>query len=321
MPPITAKYGIIPDLSVYKIFGCIVYVHIPKETRSKGFVDKAYRGFFLGINLKTSTYMGYVIELDKVVDDSSMIFDKTMTNQLSNSVGILEFATDSASIKDYMYMIDMIYRDTEDNLLYVTTRVVVRGGLLVAFRALFLSGVVGQEDPRPIHVADVAKMIDLYHDSKQPIIMIDGSPTTVEVATDNSNEDAKAAEHAIPTSLDDEIPSGAPMEQHGSEPPNEGMQPLGKAHGTADESAMGSLPEGRPTSVRFRKKATHINVGTLGDVSHLVYMNMYNDEYVLNMQDLKLSKLPEDQRALLLNLDDCSKDDKDEWLAADIREL
>ena len=41
MPPITAKYGIIPDLSVYKIFGCIVYVHIPKETRSKGFVDKA----------------------------------------------------------------------------------------------------------------------------------------------------------------------------------------------------------------------------------------------------------------------------------------
>ena len=63
-------------------------------------------------------------------------------------------------------MIDMIYRDTEDNLLYVTTRVVVRGGLLVAFRALYLSGVVGQEDPRPIHVADVAKMIDLYHDSQ-----------------------------------------------------------------------------------------------------------------------------------------------------------
>ena len=139
MPPITAKYGIIPDLKVFKIFGCIVYVHIPKETRSKGFVDKAYRGFFLGINLKTSTYRGYVIELDKVVDDSSMIFDETMTNQLSNNVGILEFATDSASIKDYMYMIDMIYRDTEDSLLYVTTRVVIRGGLLVAFRALYLT--------------------------------------------------------------------------------------------------------------------------------------------------------------------------------------
>ena len=83
-------------------------MHIPKETRSKCFVDKAYRGFFLGINLKTSTYRGYVIELDKVVDDSSMIFDETMTNQLSTNVGILEFAADSASIKDYIYMIDMI---------------------------------------------------------------------------------------------------------------------------------------------------------------------------------------------------------------------
>ena len=199
MPPITAKYGIIPDLKVFRIFGCIVYVHIPKETRSKGFVDKAYRGFFLGINLKTSTYKGYAIELDKVVDDSSVIFDELLKPQLSNNIGILEFAPESASIKDYLYMIDMIYRDTEDSLLYVTTRVVVRGGLLVAFRALYLSGVVGQEDPRPIHVADVAKMIDLYHDSQQPIVIINGSPTTVDIATDNSNEDAEADEHVIPT--------------------------------------------------------------------------------------------------------------------------
>ena len=76
-----------------------------------------------------------------------MIFDEEMKPQLSTKIGILEFADDSASIKDYMYIIDMIYRDTEDNLLYVTTRVAVRGGLLVAFRALYLSGVVGQEDP------------------------------------------------------------------------------------------------------------------------------------------------------------------------------
>ena len=103
MPPITAKYGIIPDLKVYKIFGCICYVHIPKDTRSKGFVDKAYRGFSLGINLKTSTYKGYIIELDKVVDDSSMIFDETMTYQLSNNTGILEFSPETESIKDYIY--------------------------------------------------------------------------------------------------------------------------------------------------------------------------------------------------------------------------
>ena len=48
---------------------------------------------------------------------------------------------------------------------------------------------------------------------------------------------------------------------------------------------------------------------------------MYNEEYILNMKDFKLSRLPDDQRANLLNLDDCLKAEKDEWLAADIREL
>ena len=62
--------------------------------------------------MKTSTYKGYVIELDKVVDDSSMIFDELLKPQLSNNIGILEFAPESASIKDYLYMIDMIYRNT-----------------------------------------------------------------------------------------------------------------------------------------------------------------------------------------------------------------
>ncbi len=68
-----------------------------------------------------------------------MIFDETMKTWLSNKIGIFEFANESASIKDYLYMIDMIYRNNKDNLLYVTTRVAVRGGLLVAFRALYLT--------------------------------------------------------------------------------------------------------------------------------------------------------------------------------------
>ena len=74
-----------------------------------------------------------------------MIFDETLKTQLSNKISILEFANKSASIKDYLYMIDMIYWDDENNLLYVTTTVAVRGGLLVAFCALYLTGVVGQE--------------------------------------------------------------------------------------------------------------------------------------------------------------------------------
>ena len=76
-------------------------------------------------------------------------------------------------------------------------------------------------------MADVAKIIDLYHDSQQPIVMINGFPTTVDIATDNSMEDAEAATPAIPESLDDKS-LGAPMKQHGVEPSDGRKQPLGR---------------------------------------------------------------------------------------------
>ena len=40
MSPIQAKYNIVPDVSRFRKFGCKCYVHIPRETREKGFVDK-----------------------------------------------------------------------------------------------------------------------------------------------------------------------------------------------------------------------------------------------------------------------------------------
>ena len=83
---------------------------------------------------------------------------------------------------------------------------------------------------------------------------------------------------------------------------------------------MGSLPEDESTSKRIRTPATHINVGTLGDVSHLVFMKLHNEEYILNMQELKLNRLPEEQRHNLLNLDACTPEEQAKWLAADVRD-
>ncbi len=180
LPPVTAKYGIIPNIAMFRKFGCLVYIHIPAATRSKGFVDKAYKGKFLGICLKTWTYIGYIIELDRVVIDSSMVFDEDApVNELKNH-GMLEFDNETKSVKDFTYLIGMIYRDDEDNFLYVTTRIVIQKGLLVAYRAIFLNGAAAQELPRPEHVRDVSKMLELYLQSNRPIILCEGRPVTLD---------------------------------------------------------------------------------------------------------------------------------------------
>ncbi len=171
MPPVTAKYSIVPNITMFRTFGCLVYIHIPAATRNKGLVDKAYRGKFLGICNKTWTYIGYIIELDRVVIGSSMVFDEDApVNELKNH-SMLEFAEETKSVKDVTYLIGMVYRNDEDNFLYTTTRIVVQKGLLVAYRAIYTKGAATQELPRPVHVRDLAKMLDLYLPTNRPIAL------------------------------------------------------------------------------------------------------------------------------------------------------
>ena len=57
MSPIQARYGLVPDVSRCRRFGCVCYTHIPSETQQKGFVDKAYKCYFLGIHQATQAYL------------------------------------------------------------------------------------------------------------------------------------------------------------------------------------------------------------------------------------------------------------------------
>lgn len=45
-----AKYGAIPDLRIFCIFGCIAYVCISTKLRDSTFAEKAYKGFFVDLN-------------------------------------------------------------------------------------------------------------------------------------------------------------------------------------------------------------------------------------------------------------------------------
>ena len=48
MSPLQCKYGIIPDVTLFRIFGCLCYVHIPEQLRT-GLAEKAYKGWFVGL--------------------------------------------------------------------------------------------------------------------------------------------------------------------------------------------------------------------------------------------------------------------------------
>lgn len=48
----------------------------------------------------------------------------------------------------------------DDNIIYVTTRVIRQQDLIVASCAPYVNGVTGQEESRPFYVEDVDKLVE-----------------------------------------------------------------------------------------------------------------------------------------------------------------
>ena len=130
MSPVQAKYGLVPEVSRFKKFG---WMTIPEQTRAKsGFIHKAYRCYFLGIDNTTQSYIVWIIDLHEVKISSDVIFDEYNNKQSKPRSDVLEVAEESKNVKDFEYLIGMVYKDDENRLLYVTTRIAVDKGLIVA---------------------------------------------------------------------------------------------------------------------------------------------------------------------------------------------
>ena len=72
MSPVEAKYGLVPDVTRFKKFGCLCWMTIPEQTRAKsGFVNKAHRCYFLGIDCITQSYIVWIIDLSETKITSS----------------------------------------------------------------------------------------------------------------------------------------------------------------------------------------------------------------------------------------------------------
>ena len=176
MSPIQAKYNLVPDVSHFRKFGCKCYVHVPRETRAKGFVDKAEAAYFLGIDLATQSFIVWIISLNEEKISSNVLFDELAVIPKQLSTNTLTIDPTTKNIKDFLYLVGMMYRDNENRLMYVTTRVVIQKGFIVTYRATHMGNYIAKEEPTPIHVADVEHMLHQY--------LLDGKPMIIEKLND-----------------------------------------------------------------------------------------------------------------------------------------
>jgi hypothetical protein len=85
--PEEAFTGVKPEIEHFRIFGCLVYFHVPKEKRSK--LDPLGRmGTFVGYNESSKAYQIYIpsqrqIEISKdVVFEEEIAFQRSRESQM-----------------------------------------------------------------------------------------------------------------------------------------------------------------------------------------------------------------------------------------------
>jgi hypothetical protein len=165
MTPIECITNNAPNLKFLRIWGCKCYALKPIAERLKDFDDKAYSGFLVGYCQENTGYMVFVPSLDTIVESVHVIFNEVIPDPTAEYFQELEHfkievASKAESIEDYDYLVGLEHEDDEDDLMYVTTRVVIYKGIyIVAYRRLVTNSTnQPREEKTPIHIADIVRM-------------------------------------------------------------------------------------------------------------------------------------------------------------------
>ena len=229
--------GKTPNLSRLRRWGCKCYVLIPKADRRKDWEDKAMVGHFLGYS---KTKAGYRVMLQETeVTSVHVLFDESIPDRSVEYFKDLEQATvgvdpEERYVTDYQYLVGQHHMD--EGLLYRTTRVIARRGLIVGFRALVTAGKQQIEDKTTIHIADVQEMTELF---ARQLAAKSGSQ-------DAGPTDAPVEVPTVPPPVDEPkevsgVPTPPPQLERGAgkralkKPDYLGMAPLGEVHQTDED--------------------------------------------------------------------------------------
>lgn len=97
--------------------------------------------------------------LDKIVDSAHVLLDE-VTKITRSFDELLIVDPQRRALKDFTYLTHLAYKDDENGVLYVTTRVTTQSG--------FTEGGLGKVEPLPIHAKDVETMLLKHWENKGP---------------------------------------------------------------------------------------------------------------------------------------------------------
>jgi hypothetical protein len=311
MSPLEAKFGVVPDLRRFRVWGCICYVHVPKERRARGFIEKSYKAYFMGIDIKNLSFEAWIIDLGEMVTTAHLVFDELTPIPKTVTEGTLEFAEGSKNKKDFLFLIGQVYRDDEDGLLYVTTRVTVQKGVIVTFRGTYINNTISKEEPRPIHAADVVKMVLLYQMSHPPVVIVDNRPVRLEVR--DVSEVPSSTVVDLPLAAEPATGQGQPMDDH-SPVPTVTTQEEHKET-TVSDPVYDSL-SARAKRAADRDARTVVHIGSAAELSESVNLSYDGMQYTLHME-----KLGPSMQECNYNTQTATAEEAAKWDEADMDEL
>ena len=163
--PFEGVFKEIPDLSNLRVWGCKVYLKIPKNYMRKDWREKATSGYLMGYSMEGEMgYKIYVPEISDIVVGVNCLFNEvipTYAEEYFHELNKMQFEMVKIPgvVNDFDHLVGVRYTDDELNLEFETTRITTYKGLIVGFRAPVLrDGKLGREEKSPIHIADIVKM-------------------------------------------------------------------------------------------------------------------------------------------------------------------
>ena len=158
--------GTVPDLSRLRIWGCKAYVKQPRGSLRKDWEDKARIGYFVGYSEEKMGHTVWLPQYNTEETSVHVLFDESIPSRADDyykeldEVYALKTSPEERAVEDYAGLVGAYHID--EGLLFKTTRVVVRKGLIVGYRALVVAGKTCQEEKTPLHVADLEEMSAIF---------------------------------------------------------------------------------------------------------------------------------------------------------------
>jgi hypothetical protein len=205
--------GQAPDVSHWRIWGCKAYVKVPRSYQRKDFTSKMMSGFHVGYSRTPIGYKVFVPELNDIITTVHVTFNEVIPDytaeyyQELSRLNILE-ETKPAAVEDFVHLIGETYFDDETLIKYINTRLHVIDGYIVMYRCPILADDArGREEPAPIHIADVVRMMGTPPSDEQLRLSVERKELAKELARKLASPKvatdvpAKATSHKRPRGL------------------------------------------------------------------------------------------------------------------------